>query len=261
MFMVRRSKKKRSSREDYMLREQLKIEEGVFDERTMIRMGKLFAKGIIARLGFVISTGKEADVYYAEGGKTVREKPVAVKIFRVETSNFERRMNYMVGDPRFGKVKGNVYAIVNEWCKKEFGNLKIAQVAKVHAPKPYAFNGNVLAIEFIDDKGEPARPLRQETLEDPEKVLKVILADIKKLYANDLVHGDVSEYNILMSNGTPYIIDFGQAVVLRHPKSEEFLERDVSNILGYFSKQYGIVRDVVETVGWIKEAAPGQGKD
>ncbi len=58
-----------------------------------------------------------------------------------------------------------------------------------------------------------------------------------------LVHADLSEYNILVKGKKPYLIDFGQAVVLKHPNASAFLERDIKNILQYFKKAYRIEKD------------------
>ena len=234
------SKKKRPSREKHMLREQLKIEEGVFDHRTMSRLEKLFTHGIISRLGFLISKGKEADVYIADAGANVKSDFVAVKIFRIETSSFYSRTEYMIGDPRFPKIKREIFWIVNEWCKKEYGNLKIAVAAKAHVPKPYYFNGNVLAIEFLGSDERIAPQLKNAALEDPKKALRTILSDVKKLYENELVHADLSEYNILMRGEVPYIIDLGQGVITKHPNAMVFLRRDVYNITKYFNRKYGL---------------------
>lgn len=238
-----RSKRHRQEREEYMLKEELKIEEGIFDNRTMLRLGKLFTKGVISGLGFLISTGKEADVYMADAGEKVKESLVAVKVFRIETSSFFKRTDYMLGDPRFPKIKKNIYWIVNEWCKKEFGNLKISAAAGVHSPQPYSYNGNVLAMEFIGDSGGAAKRLRDIELKDPEAVLKTILSDVRKLFRSKLVHSDLSEYNVLMKGETPFLIDFGQAVVIKHPKAMEFLRRDVQNILNYFERRYEVKKD------------------
>lgn len=234
-----------------MLREQLKIEEGVFDTRTMLYMKKLFTHNIVSNLEFIIAKGKEADVYMASSGSAVNEEYAVVKIFRLETSSFEKRTNYIVGDPRFGRIKSGIYDLVKEWCKKEYGNLRIAEIAGINAPRPYMYSGNVLALEFIGTDGKPSQTLKAGGTSDPEKTLNSLIEDIKKLHEKELVHGDISEYNILMKEGVPYIIDFGQAVVLDHPKAAEFLERDVNNILTYFRKNYGLEKDAKRTLAYI----------
>lgn len=244
----RRSKEKQPSKEDYQLKEKLKIEEGVFDTRTMLRIGKLFSKGVVASMEFIIARGKEADVYLADAGEKLDTDFLALKIFRLENARFQKRIKYIEGDPRFGKVKNTVSEIVGAWCKKEYGNLLVAEAVGVHAPRPYAFNGNVLAMEFIGREGKPSRTMREETLANPEKTLNAILEDARRLYSGELVHADLSEYNVLMKGGVPYLIDFGQAVHIKHPDAQAYLERDVFNILHYFSKRYGIERDAAEAL-------------
>ncbi len=247
------SKKKQPDREKHRVKEELRIENGVFDNRTMYMLEKLYSKGVVAKLQFIIARGKEADVYLGDAGTGITKEFVALKIFRRENARFQNKMKYISGDPRFGKVKANVFSIVNEWCKKEYANLIVAAEAGVHAPKPYAFRGNILVMEFIGNEGTPSNTLREVTVSDPEKVLDAIIEDMKKLYAAELVHADMSEYNILMLGEVPYLIDFGQAVHIKHPNSMAFLERDVENLLHYFSIKYGIRRERDATLKRIKE--------
>ncbi len=249
----RRTRRKMPLREDFMLKEQKKIEEGVFDIPTMLKLRRLFSHNIIASLGFIIAEGKESDVYVAEAGSAISPSSafVAVKIFRIETTGFVRRKEYLAGDPRFGKVRGNGYEMVATWCKKEYGNLKIAANAGIHAPLPYFFSGNILAMELITDSDRPSRSMKLARLQRPEETFKTIISDTKRLYEHGLVHADLSEYNILIRNETPYMIDFGQAVVVDHPKSGEYLERDIKNISAYFRKTYGIASDpksIIDTI-------------
>ncbi len=248
----RSSERKQVPRDERVLKEQFKAESGMFDERTVKYLGYLMTHEIVSELGFMIARGKEADVYAALPGTHVHDDAVIVKIFRIETSNFLKRMDYIAGDPRFGKIKRNVYAVVYTWCKKEYGNLKLAASAKVHSPLPYYFDGNVLAMQFIGTDGVPAQSLRVGGTKDPEKTLDSLIEDLKKLYkVAGLVHADVSAFNILMKGDTPYLIDFGQAVVLGHPKAMEFLERDVRNLLDFFSKEYEIERDPAKVLAYI----------
>ena len=247
------STRKRPDRNKHMIREQLKVEEGVFEKRTMMAMWRMFNHNIVSRLDFIIAKGKEADIYVADAGSEVNDSNVILKIFRVETSSFDKRIEYMLGDPRFEKIdRRNIYAVVTTWCRKEYGNLKIAEMAGIHAPLPFYFKDNILAEEFISNDDMPAQTLKNTALENPANVLDTILEDLGKLYGAELVHGDISEYNILIKGKTPYIIDFGQAVVLGHPKAYSFLERDVYNILYYFNKKYSIKRDLETTLAKIK---------
>ncbi len=253
--MTRRvSRRKMKRREEFPLKEQLKIEEGVFDNRTMMMLGKMLTRGIISSMDFVIGKGKEADIYMAEHGSKIADEKVILKIFRLETSSFSNRMDYIMGDPRFNGVRNNVMQIINTWCKKEYGNLKIAEEAGVHAPIPYSFSGNIVAMEFIGLHGSPAGLLKEVGASNPERALKSLLEDMNALHGAGLVHGDMSEYNVLMKGSVPYIIDFGQAVGTGHPKAAEFLHRDITNITGFFYKRYGIKSDVMKIFESISKA-------
>ena len=251
--MARRvSKRKQPDRDDFRVKEQWKIEEGVFDRKTMMNIEKVFTQGIVSRMIHIISKGKEADVYLAEAGEKVNEEYVVLKIFNQENTSFKRRTEYVKGDPRFDGVRADVRSIIRIWCRKEYGNLKIAEEAQVSAPKPYYFKGNVLAMQLIGDDGVPSPILKDIEIENPERVLDEIIENMKRLYSANLVHGDISEYNILIKDGMPFLIDIGQGVSLGHPKAGEFLERDVTNILYYFKKTYGVERNQEKVVSQIK---------
>lgn len=251
--MARRlGKRKRPLREKHMIKEQNKVDTGIFDSQTMVYLSKFFNKGIIQELKFPIAKGKEADVYLATAGDadTVRGKRyVVLKFFRVETSSFYNMADYILGDTRFNKISRSKIAIVKVWCMKEYGNLQMSRSARVNAPEPYMFNGTVLAMEFVgDDDGVAAEQLRRVYLDDAEDVLDQIIEQVRRLYKSGLVHADLSEYNILVKDSKPYIIDMGQAVVLRHPNAMMFLERDINNVLRYFAHKYMIERDFAEVM-------------
>ena len=218
----------------------------------MMNIEKVFTHGIVSRMIHIISKGKEADVYLAEAGEKVNEEYVVLKIFNQENTSFKRRTEYVKGDPRFDGVRADVRSIIRIWCRKEYGNLKIAEEAQVSAPKPYYFKGNVLAMQLIGDDGVPSPILKDIEIENPERVLDEIIENMKRLYSANLVHGDISEYNILIKDGMPFLIDIGQGVSLGHPKAGEFLERDVTNILYYFKKTYRVERNQEKVVSQIK---------
>ncbi|MDE1860891.1 MAG: serine protein kinase RIO [Candidatus Micrarchaeota archaeon] len=251
--MARRvSRRKMPSRDDFMMKEQMKIEERIFDNRTMMALRKVFTHNIVSSLEFIIASGKEADVYLADPGSKIEgADAVVLKIFRIETSSFMNRVNYIYGDPRFEKIKINPLNVVKTWCKKEYGNLLLAAASGAHVPKPYYFTVNIIAMEFIGTDGVASPSLKDSDLADPPKILDLIIEDMKKLYDIELVHCDVSEYNILMKGDVPYMIDFGQAVVLRHPNAIEFLRRDVHNILAFFAKRYRIEKDEDKVLSYV----------
>ncbi len=246
----RRSRRKMPERSDYMMKEQKKVE-ATLDPRTMQHLSKFFNKGVISKLEHVIAVGKESDVYMATAGdaEVVTGEYVIVKFFRIETSTFFNMADYITGDPRFTKMEGrSKSAIIDTWCRKEFGNLEIASNAGVRVPKPYMFNKSILAMEFIGDGGDPAPQLRnyRMDIDEAERMRATIMDYIRKMYSAGLVHGDLSEYNTLVKDGVPYLIDFGQGVVTRHPHALAFLRRDIENMASYFKHTYGIETDTIK---------------
>ena len=256
--MARRvSRRKEPSRDFYTLKEQNKIDSGIFDIKTMVLLSKFYNKGVIDKLDFIIAKGKEADVYVAQPGTSEivkGKKYVAIKFFRVETTSFLKMSDYIIGDARFTKIRLTRANIVKIWCRKEMGNLKIAESAGILAPRPYMVNGSILAMEFIgNEEGVPAPQLKYSNLGSPKRFLDIIIEQMKSLHGKGLVHADLSEYNILVHRELPYLIDFGQAVVSRHPNAVMFLERDVKNILNYFSKRYSVEKEPGDVLKHITE--------
>lgn len=259
----RRSRRKMPERSDYMLKEQKKVE-ATLDPKTMQYLSKFFNKGVIGKLEHIIAVGKESDVYMASAGESdiVAGDYVIIKFFRVETSTFFNMMDYITGDPRFTKMEGRgKAAVIDTWCRKEFGNLEIAARAGVKAPKPYMFNKSILAMEFIGDNGDPAPQLRNYRMgiDEAEKMRAMIMEYVRKMYNAGLVHGDLSEYNTLVKDGIPYLIDFGQGVVTRHPHALTFLRRDIENVAAYFKHAYGIETNALKEYGDIVESGRNRG--
>lgn len=241
------SKRKRPLKEDFQLKERLKVESEVFDKTSLIDLSKLMKKGIIQTVDYPVSTGKEANVFRAT---TPDGTFIAIKIYKIETGQFFRRAEYLEGDPRFGKIKRNEREIVKAFARKEFKNLEICQKAGVHAPMPYYLKNNILVMEFLGEGRLPYPTYEMLGPKDPASELASILEDIRKMYKAGLVHADASEYNIL-NGDVPYFIDLSEGVVTGHPNSERFLERDVRNILKFFSK-HGVKKDLEKTMAWIR---------
>jgi len=206
----------------------------VFDKSTLLVLGKLISNKVIDYLDFPISTGKEANIFR---GVTPENEFVALKIYRTSTSTFKHISKYIVGDPRFSCVNKTRRGIIFEWTKKEFKNLERLKKAGVRVPKPIMKTNNVLIMQYIGDKNNPAPRLKDTELKNPKKIYDELIDFLSSMYKkSDLVHADFSEYNILIYKNKPYVIDVGQAVVLEHPLSSDFLKRDVHNVVQYFSK-------------------------
>lgn len=213
---------------------ELKIESKVFDEKTLSVIFKLLDRKIIGSVESTIKEGKESVILSA---KDKNNKWLALKIYRTFHCDFKSMWKHLAVDPRFKSLKKNRRAIVYNWCKREFRNLKIAFANGVLCPEPIAFKENVLVISFIGKDGKPTPRLIDVILneEDLEIVYKLVLKEMEKLAKVKLIHTDLSAYNVLFF-GIPYLIDFSQGVTTKHPLAKDFLKRDIENINSYFEK-------------------------
>ena len=224
--------------------------QNVFNKETLFALYDLADKGHFRVLNGIVKSGKESNLCV---GETRSGDLVAVKIYMIEASNFKRMREYLIGDPRFEGIKKNKRSVVFNWCKKEYKNLKKAGKAGVDAPRPIAFKKNVLVMEYLGEGMRPAPRLKDVELENPKKGLNEIIKSLETLYKKEkLVHGDASEYNIQIWNNRPYLIDFSQSVVTRHPNAEKMLERDVENISNHFKKKYSIRKDKKDMLDQIR---------
>ena len=212
-----------------------KVGTEVFDKITLETLYKLANQGYLDVLNGAISTGKEANVLT---GITDDEKFIAVKIYRIATSDFKKMNYYLDGDPRFNLKTKNKRKIIYSWVTKEFKNLSRLYDADVSVPKPITSSNNVLLLEFIgDENGNPAQPVKNQPPKNPDEFFNNLLTEIKKsVNQAKLIHGDLSNYNILNLNEKPTIIDVSQSVVLDNPISKELLERDINTIVNEYTK-------------------------
>jgi len=240
--------------------EERKIYAEVLDLRTLKALYKLSAKGIIRAMGGVISTGKEANVFYADGFYEGEEIPIAIKIYRFETSEFHKMEDYLFGDKRFDMRRVSRKDLIFLWVEKEYRNLLRAYEADVNVPRPLTYFRNIIIMEFLgEDENDPkAAPTLIEfggalpEYADVEELFEKVVKNMAALYRKaELVHADLSEYNIMLFRDEPYFIDMGQSVLKDHPYASSYLERDVRNVLKYFSK-FGIKRDFEEVIGYIR---------
>ncbi len=250
---TKKSKTKAPMREKKQYKQKRMIESQVFDVPTLKELSRLIGKRVFDTLDHPIAIGKEAKVFRATKESINGKKSYfAVKIYMIETSSFDKMKDYLRGDPRFDRVKNKKLDIIKTWTRKEHTNLNLAYKNKLHVPKPIGYTRNILVMGFLGANGEPFPTLQQHGPINVEEDFNQLLEDMKNLYSIGLVHGDLSPFNIIQTPKGPYIIDIGQAVVLKHPKAQEFLERDVRNILNYF-KKYGIKKSEEEMLKYIKK--------
>lgn len=173
---------------------------------------------------------------------------VAVKIFLTTNVEFKNVLPYLHGDPRIGELSRDRRQLVFTWARKEFGNLRELREAGIRCPEPLAVEQNVLVMEYLGDETAPAPLLKDVELAEDQvrEVFDDVAGQLETAYRDaDLVHADVSQFNVLMWEGVPWIIDCGQAVSVKHPNAHEFLRRDLKNLCTYFRK-LGLADDVAD---------------
>lgn len=231
-----------------MSKEKFKVFQKVFDESTMHTLYLLASRGYFNLLVGPVSAGKEATVYSAKLG----EKYVALKIYKITTSGFDTMWRYLKGDPRFTNVKMGKRSIILAWAKKEYSNLLKMQRCGVRVPKPITVLNNVLVMEFIGKKGVSAPLAKNKPPENPKIWFNKIIKYIELMYKKEnLIHGDISEYNIMNFNEELVVIDVSQAVLTKHPLAEKLLANDIKNTINWF-KKLGVKADFDEIYKRIK---------
>ena len=215
--------------------ERATIEE-VFDNSTRMVLYHFLSSGVLNEVNGVVSAGKEARVYW---GKTKEGEDRAVKIYLTSSAEFKKgMMMYIEGDYRFKNVKRDTRSLIATWAQKEFRNLDTADKAKVRVPKPIAVERNIVIMEFIGKDGVSAPSLKEQPPEDPEKTYRQLLTYMKRLYQKaELIHGDLSEYNLMTWKGKLIMFDMSQSVPTSHPLAEMLLNRDITNVNRFFSRQ------------------------
>jgi RIO kinase 1 len=214
-------------------KEKFKTKHNVFDDFTNRTIFKLISEGYFDGLESTISLGKEANIFSATKGS----KRVMVKVYRVNNCNFNKMFDYIKSDPRFIGLKGKKRNIIFHWVQREYRNLMKARKANVRVPLPITFKNHVLVMEFIGKNKEIAPMLKDQKPKDPKMFFDETIKNIKKLYKAELVHADLSAFNILNFEEKPVFIDFSQCSSLKDQRAVEYLERDVNNLINFFKKQ------------------------
>ena len=212
-------------------KEKWKVWGNVFDEFTFRTLFKLASQDHFEELKSPVSVGKESNVFSAKKGKV----SIIIKIYRLETCDFNKMYDYIKYDPRYANLKKQRRKIVFAWAQREFRNIMKAREVGVTVPRPIAFLNNILCLEFIGNK-EAAPKLKDKIPKNKRVFFNKIVEYVQKLYKAGMVHADLSQFNILNFKEEPVFIDFSQCTLMRNPRAEEFLERDVRNICNFFKK-------------------------
>ncbi len=214
--------------------EDLKTEDSVFDNRTLMNLYNLLVGKHIDEYVGIVNSGKESVVFSGKKDDEFR----AIKVYRVSTCDFKTMWKYIQGDPRFHLRKSSTRQIIHAWVEKEYRNLKRAN-KYINSPKGILRRENILLMDFIGENGMPSPRLKDVNGLDYNNLYSTIKDDLKTLYNDgELIHGDLSEYNILIDgNKNPVYIDFSQGVVVEHPLSMSLLIRDIINITSFFKRK------------------------
>jgi len=178
-----------------------------------------------------IGTGKEAEVYI---GMTPGNVKVAVKIHRAGRTSFRQikiKRSYVGDRKHVSWLYESRLAASNEYKA-----LSILYPKGVSVPMPIDWNRHIVVTEFIEAIELSCVP----ELPNPASTFEVIIENIKKAALLGVIHGDISEYNILISEKGPVIFDWPQWVSKNHPSALMLFRRDIANIAKFFRRKYNL---------------------
>lgn len=231
----RRSKK---STKAHDRQENVSTTEMGLDKQTRLILFQFINAQLLEQVNGIISTGKEAIVVHGDTVASEITKGIsecAIKIFTTTLNVFKQRDRYIKDDYRFKDrfTKQNDRAIINLWAEKEMHNLTKMRKYGINCPEVITIKQHVLVMSFIGENNIAAPKLKDSLLSAAEYIIAYdeIVDMMKRLYQNaNLVHADLSEYNVLWYNNQCWLIDVAQSVDREHPSALEFLLRDCHNI-------------------------------
>lgn len=213
-------------------KEKFKVYKNVFSDYTNKNLQKLCSQGYLDLDKMIpLSIGKESNVFLSES----KNAYVIVKIYRVENCDFLKMYDYLKFDDRYIGIKKQKRKIIFLWCQREYRNLLRAREIGANVPTPYTFKDNIIIMESIGQHS-PAPRLKDSLPKNKNLFFTKVIDNMRKLYKHGLVHGDLSEFNILNLNEEPYFIDFSQATLKKSLNFNELFQRDINNIARYFTK-------------------------
>ena len=196
-----------------------------------LAINALVKADIISSFGQTIGVGKEADVYTA---LTPEGKTIAVKFHRLGRISFRqtRRKRGYIRDHSTWLFQSHLAA------EREFQAMQLVYKNGVAVPEPISHNRHIIAMGIIEG-GELSK---WRKITNPKRVLKEILRNVRKAYLKaHVIHGDLSEYNIILKPDMHMlIIDWPQYVMTDHPNAADLLQRDIQNVLTFFNRRFDV---------------------
>ena len=197
-----------------------------------------------------VKSGKEATVYLCRGGERSGARLLAAKVYRtLEDRAFRNDADYLQGGMRAAGRREKLAAakrtgfgrsvLFGRWLGREFETLRLLHPAGARVPRPVAVVSGVVLLEWIGEGEEAAPHLRQADLSRSHAadLADVLVEQVEMFLACNVVHGDLSEYNVLLKDGGPVVIDFPQAVDARfNRQARDLLHRDLANLARFFAR-------------------------
>jgi RIO kinase 1 len=214
--------------------------------KTPKRLGPLLEDGLIDDVVRQLMSGKEATVYVVRCGDYVR----CAKVYKeANNRSFRQSVDYTEGrkvkNSRQSRAmaKGSKFGRESQeaaWQSAEVDALYRLANAGVRVPEPYNFYEGVLLMELVTDANGNAAPRLNDVTFSAEEARihhRTLIKEVVRMLCAGIVHGDLSEFNILMSADGPVIIDLPQAVdAAGNNNASEMLARDVRNLSDYFGR-------------------------
>jgi RIO kinase 1 len=214
--------------------------------KTPKRIEPLIQDGLVDEVIRQLMSGKEAMVYVVRCGEEIR----CAKVYKeANKRNFRQSADYTEGrkvkNSRRARAmeKGTRYgrkAQEEAWQNAEVDALYRLAAAGVRVPKPYNFHEGVLLMELVTDSEGNAAPRLNDvalTAELSREYHRILIAQVVRMLCAGIVHGDLSEYNVLVDSTGPVIIDLPQAIdAAANNQARKMLLRDVENLAAYFGR-------------------------
>jgi RIO kinase 2 len=221
-----------------------------FEGYDLLALNALVKSDSLSAIGDELGVGKESVVYEGlrdlVGG--IGQQPVVIKFHREGRTSFKqvkRDRSHLVGLYHFSWIYAARLAATREYDALN------TLYPTVSVPEPLGHNRNVILMG-IAEGGE----LSKTKILDPEWYLDRILEQIRMTFLKGIVHADLSEYNIFVSDEKVTIIDWPQCMEVEQPHAEQMLVKDISNVLAFFKRKYGIERNTEMVMDYIKSRTP-----